>query len=236
MRPILLAVGIPLLPACGVNEPAASFADLRAGMVREQIEARGIRDPLVLEAMRRVERHRFVPPAEAAAAYDDRPLPIGYDQTISQPYIVAFMTEALALRGGERVLEVGTGSGYQAAVLAAIGAEVYSIEIVEPLGRQAEATLRQLGIDNVHVRLGDGYAGWPEAAPFAGILVTAAADHVPPDLLAQLQPGGRLVIPVGRTFQELLRITRTPHDFREERLLPVRFVPMTGEAAQRRGG
>ena len=163
-------------------------------------------------------------------AYADTPLPIGHGQTISQPYIVAFMSEALELKGGERVLEIGTGSGYQAAVLAELAREVYSIEIVEPLGREAEKRLRELGYSNIKLRVGDGYRGWPEAAPFDAIMVTAAPDHVPPALIEQLAEGGRLVLPVGSFFQELVRIRRTKDGTKQESLLPVRFVPMTGEA------
>ena len=198
-------------------------------MVREQIESRGVRDPLTLAAMRKVPRHRFVPEAVAGEAYGDRPLPIGYEQTISQPYIVAFMTEALGLRGGEKVLEVGTGSGYQAAVLAEIAREVYTIEIVAPLAERARADLARLGYPNVRVRAGDGYKGWPEAAPFDAIIVTAAAPRLPEPLLEQLKDGGRLVIPVGEADQQLMIVTRTGKTFIRENVLPVRFVPMTGE-------
>jgi protein-L-isoaspartate(D-aspartate) O-methyltransferase len=207
-------------------------ADRRAreAMVQQQIAARGVRDRHVLEAMRKVPRHLFVPPAMQPYAYRDSPLPIGYQQTISQPYIVAFMTEALALKPGDRVLEVGTGSAYQAAVLSVLVRKVYSIEIVEPLAAEAAERLRRLGYQNVTVRAGDGYRGWPEAAPFDAIIVTAAPDHIPHPLLDQLAPGGRLVVPVGKYFQTLTRIRRTPKGYKTEKLLPVRFVPMTGEA------
>ena len=197
-------------------------------MVSSQIESRGVRDPGVLRAMRAVPRHRFVPASQRASAYDDRPLPIGHQQTISQPYIVALMSELADVEPGDTVLEVGTGSGYQAAVLAEMGAKVFSIEIVEPLAKQAKATLTELGYD-VTVRQGDGYAGWPEHAPFDAVLVTAAPPHIPAPLKQQLKIGGRLVIPVGTRFQSLLRVTRTTDGFREEEVLPVRFVPMTGE-------
>jgi len=214
--------------------PAASspdeFQEARERMVREQIEARGVQDARVLEAMRKVLRHLFVPPAEQGYAYVDSPLPIGYGQTISQPYIVAFMTEALELKPQDRVLEIGTGSGYQAAVLAELVREVYSIEIVEPLGKEAEARLQKLGYASVHVRISDGYRGWPEAAPFDAIMVTAAPDHVPQALVEQLREGGRLILPVGRWEQDLVRLRRTTKGVRQETLLPVRFVPMTGEA------
>jgi protein-L-isoaspartate(D-aspartate) O-methyltransferase len=199
-------------------------------MVREQIEARDVRDPRVLAAMRKVPRHLFVPPDEQASAYIDSPLPIGYGQTISQPYIVAFMTDALELNPRDRVLEIGTGSGYQAAVLAELAREVYTIEIVEPLAKEAEERLRRLQYANVHARVGDGYRGWPEEAPFDAIMVTAAPDHVPPPLVEQLRDGGRLVLPVGRWDQELIRLRRTGKGITREALLPVRFVPMTGEA------
>ncbi len=202
----------------------------RDQMVQQQIAARGVRDKRVLKAMREVPRHLFVPPDMQPYAYLDRPLPIGYEQTISQPYIVGFMTEALKLRPKDRVLEVGTGSGYQAAVLSVLVNQVYSIEIIEPLAKEAAERLRRLGYSNVQVRPGDGYRGWPEAAPFDAIIVTAAPDHVPQPLLDQLAAGGRLVVPVGRYFQTLIRIRRTGSGFKKEKLLPVRFVPMTGEA------
>jgi len=203
----------------------------RLRMVSSQIESRGVRDPGVLRALRAVPRHRFVPESERASAYDDRPLPIGHQQTISQPYIVALMSELADVQPEDTVLEVGTGSGYQAAVLAEMGAKVFSIEIVEPLAKQSKATLAALGYD-VTVRHGDGYAGWPEHAPFDAVLVTAAPPYIPAPLKEQLKIGGRLVIPVGTRFQSLLRVTRTKNGFREEEVLPVRFVPMTGEAQQ----
>jgi protein-L-isoaspartate(D-aspartate) O-methyltransferase len=186
----------------------------------------------VLQAMRKVERHRFVPPELAAQAYGDHPLPIGHGQTISQPFIVALMTELLAPRAGDVMLEVGTGSGYQAAVLAECVAQVHTIEIVAPLGERARALLAQLGYRNVEVRVGDGYRGWPEAAPFDGIVVTAAPEQVPQPLIDQLKPGGRMVVPVGpqATGQDLLLITKAA-DGRTvtRRTLPVRFVPLTRE-------
>jgi protein-L-isoaspartate(D-aspartate) O-methyltransferase len=231
-----------LTAACGAVEDdprtaehaaAEARADERAAMVARQIVARGIRDPAVLAALRVVPRHRFVPANLAARAYADEPLPIGFEQTISQPYVVAFMTEAAALAPGDHVLEIGTGSGYQAAVLAEIVGSVWTIEILAPLAERAAADLRAAGYANVHVRAGDGYRGWPEEAPFDAILVTAAPDHVPQPLLDQLKVGGRLVIPVetgGRGRQEILRMTRTATGFERESLLPVRFVPMTGEA------
>ncbi len=213
----------------GSQEPQA-YRKAREAMVQQQIAARGVRDQRVLQAMRTVPRHLFVPPGMQPFSYLDTPLPIGYEQTISQPYIVGFMTEALALKSGDRVLEVGTGSGYQAAVLSVLVREVYSIEIVEPLANQSAGRLKQLGYANVQVRAGDGYRGWPDAAPFDGIMVTAAPDHIPKPLLDQLAEGGRLVLPVGKDFQVLTRVTRTAKGFKKENLLPVRFVPMTGEA------
>ena len=222
----------PVSPAPGTPPAAAAAHDRAAArdrMVRDQIESRGVRDARTLSAMRKVPRHEFVPAAVSRQAYDDHPLPIGHEQTISQPYIVAFMTEALGLRGGEKVLEVGTGSGYQAAVLAEIAGEVYTIEIVAPLAERARADLARLGYTNVHVRAGDGYKGWPEAAPFDAIIVTAAAPRLPEPLLEQLKDGGRLVIPVGEDDQQLMIVTRSGKTFTRENVLPVRFVPMTGE-------
>jgi protein-L-isoaspartate(D-aspartate) O-methyltransferase len=189
-------------------------------------------DPRVLEAMRRVPRHEFVPEDLRDAAYEDRPLPIGHGQTISQPSIVAVMTDLLRVQPGDRILEVGTGSGYQAAILAEMGAEVYSIEIIEPLARTARERLRRLGYDRVRVKLGDGYHGWPEHAPYDGIIVTAAASHVPPPLVRQLKPGARMVIPVGGRFttQYLMLVEKQPDGTIVTRqLLPVRFVPLTGQ-------
>jgi protein-L-isoaspartate(D-aspartate) O-methyltransferase len=196
-------------------------------MVREQIESRGVRDPRVLAALREVPRHRFVPREWRARAYQDGPLPIGKGQTISQPYIVAVMTELLRPEPGDRVLEIGTGSGYQAAVLARLVPQVYSIEIVPELAERARATLKELGVENVEVVTGDGYRGLPDRAPFDGILLTAAPREVPEPLLEQLAIGGRLVAPVGTTDQELRVLERTPDGIRTERLFPVRFVPFT---------
>lgn len=201
----------------------------RERMVREQIAARGVRDERVLGAMRKVARHLFVPPPMVPHAYRDSPLPIGHNQTISQPYVVAFMTEALELKPQDRVLEIGTGSGYQAAVLAELCREVYSIEIVEPLGKEAAARLKRLGYTNLHLRIGDGYRGWPEAAPFDAIIVTAAPEEIPTALLDQLAVGGRMLLPVGRGEQLLVRVRRTPKRYTLEKLLPVRFVPMVKE-------
>jgi len=228
-----LALGAgPAARPARADEPQLAEARLR--MVSEQIEARGVADPRVLAAMRAVPRHEFVPPASRARAYDDGPLEIGHGQTISQPYVVAAMTELAAPKPGARVLEVGTGSGYQAAVLAEMGSQVYTIEILAPLAAQAARTLERLGYGSVQVRHGDGYRGWPEAAPFDAIVVTAAAPRVPPDLLAQLAVGGRLVIPVGSAFQELQVHTKTPEGIEVRSVLPVRFVPMTGEVRRQR--
>jgi len=202
----------------------------REGMIQDQIMARGIRDPRVLEALRRIPRHRFVPPEMQPYAYEDTPLPIGLGQTISQPYVVAFMTEALELKPQDRVLEIGTGSGYQAAVLSLLAREVYSMEIVERLGHEAQARLEQMGYSNVHVRIGNGYRGWPEAAPFDAIIVTAAPPDVPAALVEQLRVGGRMLVPVGGFAQDLLRLRRTAKGIERENLLPVRFVPMVEES------
>jgi protein-L-isoaspartate(D-aspartate) O-methyltransferase len=234
------ACGLLLLAGCTQPaDPQATHDDAahgrvaeRLAMVARQIEARGLRDPHVLAALRAVPRHEFVPPHLAAEAYDDGPLPIGAGQTISQPYIVALMTEAVGLQPGERVLDVGTGSGYQAAVLAHITPHVFGIEIVPELAQSARARLARLGFGGVQVRTGDGWAGWPEHAPFDAIVLAAAPGRVPPALLAQLAPGGRLCLPVGGTDgQELLVCTREADgSFSERRLGAVRFVPMTGAA------
>lgn len=208
------------------------YGAARERMVDRQIAARGVRDEHVLRAMRSVPRHEFVPESLRREAYDDRPLPIGSAQTISQPYIVAVMCELAQLEPGARVLDVGTGSGYQAAVLAAMGAEVYSIEIVEELAESSSATLSRTGYASVRVRHGDGYQGWPEVAPFRAILVAAAAPRIPPALIEQLELGGRLVIPVGNVDQELQVHVRSESGVHVERSLPVRFVPMTGRVRE----
>ena len=204
----------------------------RENMVRFQIARRGVRSKLVLDAMREVPRERFLPAVRADFAYDDTPLPIGQGQTISQPYVVAFMAEALELTGGEKVLEIGTGSGYAAAVLAEIVASVYTIERIKGLADMAASALESLGYENVHVRHADGTLGWPEEAPFDAIVVTAGAPHVPESLRQQLKIGGRLVIPVGssQAYQQVVRVTRVGEDeFETENLLAVRFVPLVGE-------
>ena len=189
-------------------------------------------DPRVMTAMGKVPRHEFVPAIQRHKAYTNRPLPIGYGQTISQPYIVALMSDLIKLQAGDKVLELGTGSGYQAAILAELSGQVYSIEIIEALGKQADERLSRLGYDNVTLRIGDGYYGWEEHAPFDAIVVTAAASHVPPPLVAQLKPGGRMIIPVGSRFltQQLVLIEKTPGgQLITRQILPVKFVPLTGE-------
>jgi len=210
----------------------SDYSKSRERMVRRQIAGRGVRSELVLDAMRKVPRERFLPRGQGVFAYDDSPLPIGDGQTISQPYIVAYMAESLALEGGERVLEIGTGSGYAAAVLAEIAAVVYTIERIEGLATMARTVLAELGYTNVHVRCGDGTLGWPEEAPYDGIVVSAGGPDVPDTLKHQLKKGGRLVIPVGRSkaYQELIRVTRVAEEeFKTEDLVPVRFVPLVGE-------
>ena len=196
-------------------------------MVEHQIRARGVRDDCVLRAMEKIPRHLFVPDEARSSAYADEPLPIGLGQTISQPYIVAFMTEALGLKGEERVLEIGTGSGYQAAVLAECAARIYTVEVIESLSRRARRVLHDLGYRNIEYRVGDGSEGWPDEAPFDAVIVTAAAARIPEKLEHQLKPGGRMIIPVGGGYhQELRRIDRTDTGFRRDNLLAVRFVPL----------
>jgi protein-L-isoaspartate(D-aspartate) O-methyltransferase len=217
------------------NADEAIHRARRLRMVETQIVARGVTDPAVLAAMRAVPRHRFVPEAMRPMAYDDGPLPIGKGQTISQPYVVAVMTAAIRPKKSMRVLEVGTGSGYQAAVLAACVAEVDTIEVIPALGRRAESLLKELGSKNVHVRIGDGFDGWPERGPFDAILLTAAPERVPQPLLDQLRVGGRLVAPVGRDLQDLVVMTKTERGIVSEVIDAVQFVPMTGKAAATKG-
>jgi protein-L-isoaspartate(D-aspartate) O-methyltransferase len=219
-----------MLMACTpIAQNESDSGQRRLDMVERQIRQRGVVDPRVLDAMRSVPRERFVPADAVASAYDDSPLSIGFGQTISQPYIVAYMSEALAVQPGHKVLEIGTGSGYQAAVLGRLAREVYTIEIVPELARRAGATLRELGFGNVQVREGDGYAGWPEHAPFDRIMVTAAPDQIPKPLLEQLAPGGRLVIPVGAQGREqwMTIVDKTSSGTVERRTIPVLFVPFT---------
>jgi len=227
-----LILGAVAATGCGQKAPPVSdFAAQRQLMVQQQLMTRGVHEERVLAAMAKVQREEFVPPDSRAMSYEDGPLPIGYDQTISQPYIVAFMTEQLQPKPSDRVLEIGTGSGYQAAILAELVTEVYTIEIAEPLARNAEATLARLGYKNVHVKVGDGYKGWPENAPFDAIIVTCAPDRVPRPLTDQLKDGGRMIIPVGDRFaQELYLLEKKNGQLKESAVLPVRFVPMAREA------
>ena len=229
-----VALAILTIACCasgdGAQRVAGDWDSERAAMVDEQLRARDIRSPRVLDAMGRVPRHLFVPEPQRSHAYGDHPLPIGYGQTISQPYIVAFMTQAIDVRATDRVLEIGTGSGYQAAILGEVANEIYTIEIVTPLADRARETLASLGYRNIHVRAGNGYLGWPEQAPFDRIIVTAAPDDVPPALVEQLKPGGLMAIPVGSSlYQELRILRRTEKDVETLETLPVRFVPMTGK-------
>jgi len=226
----ILLIGMSLWPPILEADPMeTSFTQKRKQMVEGQIKARGIRDPRVLDAMLKVERHLFVPSDKRHLAYEDHPLPIGEGQTISQPYIVALMTELLALKGTEKILEIGTGSGYQAAILAELAKEVYTIEIMEPLAVQSEALLKKLRYGNIKVKTGDGFLGWPEFSPFDGIIVTCAPGKIPPPLLEQLAEGGRLVIPVGTFWQDLKLVRKTKDRITVEDILPVRFVPMLRE-------
>lgn len=229
----LLAVSVCIMQLCfllsalaELKDSELDYAKLREGMIVNQIEARGIKDKRVLAAMRKVERHQFVADQLRRFAYIDSPLPIGEGQTISQPYIVALMTELLELKGDERVLEIGTGSGYQAAILAELCKHVYTIEILKPLATRAKALLEELGYANIAVRCGDGFLGWDEFAPFDGIIVTCAPTEVPPPLIEQLNDGGRLVIPVGGAYQELRLIEKKEGKLITKIITPVRFVPM----------
>jgi protein-L-isoaspartate(D-aspartate) O-methyltransferase len=214
--------------------PKGGFRAMREKMVETQIKSRGVKDPRVLSALLKVERHRFVPEEYLNSAYSDQPLPIGEGQTISQPYIVALMTELLELKGDEKVLEIGTGSGYQAAVLAELAKEVYTIEIIESLASTAKKRLSELGYQNIKVKAGDGYLGWPEAAPFDAIMVTAAPDHIPKPLIEQLKEGGRMVVPVGTYSQELKKIVKRSGKIETTDIIPVVFVPMTGEGVKQK--
>lgn len=222
-----------LLAACALAPPESQTPDewaaARARMVDRQVRARGIDDPLVLAAMRKVPRHLFIPDAARREAYEDHPVPIGFGQTISQPFIVAYMTEQLQLAPTDKVLEIGTGSGYQAAILAELAREVYTIEIIPELAARARATLEALGYRNVHVRHGNGYLGWPEAAPFDKIIVTAAPDDVPRALVEQLAVGGILIAPVGTVEQIMTIVRKTPGGLVRRETIPVLFVPMTGK-------
>jgi len=227
---LVLAV-TSLAVTCAAQTDVRDWQAERTRMVNEQLKARDIRNDRVLEAMLSVPRHRFIPESARGGAYGDFPVPIGYGQTISQPYIVAFMTQALDVGPGDRVLEIGTGSGYQAAVLSLLAREVFTIEIIESLADRARATLKDLGHQNVHVRAGNGYLGWPEYAPFDRIIVTAAPEAVPPALVEQLKIGGLMAIPIGVGDQELRILRRTPVGLDTIATLPVRFVPMTGKGS-----
>jgi len=215
-------------------DPKGDFRTMREKMVERQIKARGVKDARVLSSMLKVERHLFVPKELQTSAYADQPLPIGEGQTISQPYIVALMTELLELKGEEKVLEIGTGSGYQAAILAELAKEVYTIEIIETLATSAKKALLQLGYQNITAKAGDGYLGWPEVAPFDAIIVTAAPDHIPKPLLEQLKEGGRMVVPVGTYSQVLKRIIKRSGRIETSDIIPVVFVPMTGEGVKKK--
>ncbi|MFC1646561.1 protein-L-isoaspartate(D-aspartate) O-methyltransferase [Candidatus Omnitrophota bacterium] len=211
---------------CSLSVFASDYSKEKEQMIKGQIIARGVEDPKVISAMEKVDRHLFVPLVLRWRAYEDGPLPIGHGQTISQPYIVAFMTEVLEVSADDIVLEIGTGSGYQAAILAEIAKQVYTIEILKPLSDQARGKLKELGYTNIEVKHGDGYLGWPEYAPFDKIIVTAAPDEIPMELVRQLKVGGKMVVPVGSFFQELYLIIKTEDGFTKKAILPVRFVPM----------
>jgi protein-L-isoaspartate(D-aspartate) O-methyltransferase len=242
-KPSLLAVllsfvasTLALSGAAQVKSERDQLARARRGMIERDLIGRGIKDRRVLEVMGLLERELFVPEKLRSRAYEDRPLPIGAGQTISQPYMVAFMTELLGLKGSERVLEIGTGSGYQTAVLAKLAAEVYSIEIIETLSQRAKALLEGLGLDNVHLRMGDGFFGWEELAPYDAILVTASAPKIPEPLWEQLREGGRLIMPLGeeRQTQRLIRVTKVEGKQVIENISGVVFVPLTGAIRQNR--
>ncbi|MGZ5050208.1 MAG: protein-L-isoaspartate(D-aspartate) O-methyltransferase [Methylobacter sp.] len=234
----LAVIGVILLLFSGMVIAEDDFHRQRyvlVNQIKDELASHGIASPIderVLDAMRKTPRHEFVPASERPFAYQNRPLPIGYGQTISQPLIVAIMTELLQLKKSDRVLEVGSGSGYQAAVLAELAGSVYTIEIVEPLAKQAASNLKKAGYETVNTRIGDGYYGWADAAPFDGIVVTAVASHIPPPLLKQLKPGGRMVIPVGAPFmtQYLVLVSKNADDkITTRQILPVSFVPLTGQ-------
>jgi len=230
----LIFLLMTIFTEAGMNKEKAKssetlYAGLRDRMVEEQIVARGVKDKRVIGAMRKVPRHKFIPEENREYAYEDEPVPIGYGQTISQPYIVALMTEYIGIKGNEKVLEIGTGSGYQAAVLAEIAREVYTVEIIEPLGRYAKKRLDEMGYKNIKVKIGDGYKGWKEYAPFDCIIVTAAPAEIPQALIEQLRVGGKMVIPVGKWFQDLVLVEKLDKGIKKRTVAPVRFVPMTGE-------
>jgi len=226
---------VSVIVSCAGSEEKISeiyYTRLRNQMVDNQIIARGIKDERVIKAMRKVPRHFFIPEKDREYAYDDRPVPIGSGQTISQPYIVALMTESLRLKGEEKVLEIGTGSGYQAAILAESAKEVYTIEIIKPLALTAKKRLKEMGYKNIEVMVGDGYQGWKEHSPYDCVIVTAAPPNVPQPLIDQLKVGGRMIIPVGKGFQYLILIEKSEKGIRKKKITGVSFVPMTGEAQQ----
>lgn len=233
-RSIVFLTGLMLLISCkGQTQNTDVFEIRREQMVSRQIESRGIRDEQVLEAMRKVERHLFVPSELASNAYDDSPLPIGYSQTISQPYIVAFMTEVLDLQATDKVLEIGTGSGYQAAILAEICDTVYTVEIVPQLAERSGNLLKMLDYGNVLVKTGDGYLGWPEHSPFQAVIVTCSPTHVPEPLIMQLEEGGKMIIPVGERYnQRLVLLEKRKGRLVQKNVLSVRFVPMVDKNRQ----
>jgi protein-L-isoaspartate(D-aspartate) O-methyltransferase len=237
MRKLSLWLLVAVLAATGCRHKTVSTSEFEAErqkMVQEQLKPRDLHDERVLAAMSKVPREAFVPENMRSQSYADSAVPIGHDQTISQPFIVAYMTEQLRLQPTDRVLEIGTGSGYQAAVLAELAKDVYTIEIVEPLAKEASARLAQLGYNNAHVKIGDGYQGWPEVAPFDAIIVTCAPDKVPQPLTQQLKEGGRMIIPVGSGLdQQLFLLEKKEGQMAQRAILPVRFVPMAGEAAKR---
>jgi protein-L-isoaspartate(D-aspartate) O-methyltransferase len=235
MEFIVLILTLNLLPflfltASSKSEDDDTEIEKRWQMVENQIISRGIQDSGLIQAMIKIPRHKFIPENLREYAHGDNPIPIGMEQTISQPYIVALMTELLKLKQGEKVLEVGTGSGYQTAILAEMGCEVYTIEILESLVEKARKVLESLGYKNIHYKVGDGYSGWPEYAPYDAIIVTAAPDHIPQPLIEQLKVNGRMVIPVGDQYQELILIKKREKGVDMKTVTPVRFVPMTGEA------
>jgi len=228
----LVVFGVVVWNCSAQPDNDSTLAAARRHMIQTQLVPRNITDKWVLQAFEKVERHKFVSEDMQPYAYTDHPLPIGKDQTISQPYIVALMTQLLQLSKDDRVLEIGTGSGYQAAILAELAGEIFTIEIIDTLGRRAGNLLEELGYDNVSVRIGDGYQGWPEQAPFDAIIVTCAPAEIPQPLIDQLSEGGRMIIPVGTDWQELILVQNKEGELSRERVIPVRFVPMTGKSAE----